>query len=104
MSGKYLEPRVFRSPYSKLSERVSAGSILWALLLGPIYFWRKRAPVEALVLAIVDGLLWFAPDDILGLGFSDLDLASPLVWIGCACAAPALLSACYLRKGWAQVA
>ena len=56
------------------------------------------------MLAIVDGLLWFAPDDILGLGFSDLDLAGPLIWIGCASAAPALLSACYLRKGWAQVA
>ncbi|HUN49147.1 MAG TPA: hypothetical protein VMU85_21615 [Stellaceae bacterium] len=98
----YLEPRVFRSPYLRRSESVSGASALWALLLGPAYYWRKQAPVEALLLVVLDGVLLLMPDAILGLGSAG-DTLSLLVWLGFGAGAPVLLPACYRRKGWVEV-
>jgi len=99
----YFEPHVFRSPYLAVTEKVGADAMLWAFLLGPIYFWKKRAPVEALVLLIVNVMLLFAPDDMLGFDFLDGETLTLVFWVICAAATPALLSMCYLRKGWIQL-
>ena len=95
----YLEPRVFRSPYLRRSESVSGASALWALLLGPAYYWRKQAPVEALLLFMAQLTLYFIPDEALG-GVVDTDTVGVLLWLGAGLAAPLLLSMCYERKGW----
>jgi len=95
--------RRFESPYVKAREEVGPSSILWALLFGPAYYWRKRAPVEALIYFLLTvpmiGLQDLAEET--GLPYSiDVGL---LLWIGFAVAAPALLAGCYLRKGWIEV-
>jgi hypothetical protein len=101
---EYFAPRRFQSPFLGATERVGPVSALWAFLLGPIYYWRKRAPIEALVFAVAMGALLFVDDDwdILG-GASDLDLGS-VIWLVFALAAPILLPVCYRRKGWVEVA
>jgi hypothetical protein len=98
----YLEPRVFRSPYLKRTESVSGSAVLWALLLGPAYYWRKQAPVEALVLFLLDAAIILMPGRIFGIDGVD-DAVGLLVWLGFALGAPALLSICYRRKGWVEV-
>jgi len=100
----YFTARRFQSPFLRATEAVSPLSALWAFLLGPVYYWRKRAPIEALLFAVAMGALLFIDDDwnILG-GASDFDLGS-VIWLVFALAAPILLPACYRRKGWVEVA
>lgn len=98
----YLEPRVFRSPYLKRSESVSGTAVLWAFLLGPAYYWRKQAPVEALVLSLIDTVLMLMPGSLLGTEAAD-GLLGSAVWLGFALGAPVLLPMCYRRKGWVEI-
>jgi hypothetical protein len=104
MCEDYFASRRFRSPFLEATELVGPASALWAFLLGPIYYWRKRAPIEALLFAISIAALLFVDDDwdVLG-GASDIDLGS-VIWLIFALAAPFLLPACYRRKGWVEVA
>ena len=98
-----MMPRVFQSPYLKVTESVSGLAVLWAFLFGPVYYWRKRAPVEALVLAVLDAALLFAPGEGIDLGLVEIDYASLVVWVASALAAPFLLPLCYRRKGWVEL-
>jgi len=98
----YFEPRSFRSLYLKRTESVSGASALWALLLGPAYYWRKQAPVEALVLSVADLMLMFLPGSLLGIEDAN-DALGALVWLGFAFGAPVLLPMCYRRKGWVEI-
>ena len=86
------------------TEAVSPLSALWALLCGPAYYWRKRAPIEALLFAsaLAALLLLDADGDIPG--FSDGFDIGAMLWLGFALAAPVLLPDCYRRKGWVEVA
>jgi hypothetical protein len=86
----YFTARRFQSPFLRATEAVSPLSALWAFLLGPVYYWRKRAPIEALLFAVAMGALLFIDDDwnILG-GASDFDLGS-VIWLVFALAAPIL--------------
>jgi len=100
----YFTSRRFRSPFLGTTELVGPASALWAFLLGPVYYWRKRAPIEALLFAVAMGALLLIDEDwdFLG-GASDVDLGS-VIWLVFALAAPVLLPACYRRKGWVDVA
>ena len=101
---RYFEWRRFQSPYLRSTEAVSPLSALWALLCGPAYFWRKRAPIEALLFAVALGALLFLDDDWDLSNVSDgIDMGT-MLWLGFALAAPVLLPACYRRKGWVEVA
>jgi hypothetical protein len=96
----YFRKRIFRSPLGSQTQSVSGASIVWALLSGPIYFWRKRAPVEALLLFVAQLILYFVPDETLDGDIADL--LGTLLWLGSALAAPLLLALCYERKGWME--
>jgi len=99
----YYAPRVFQSPYLKTTEKISGTTVLWAFLGGPLYFWRKRAPVEALILLVVDVVWFFVPDAFFGDGFFGSDEVSLLFWVVAAVGAPILLAKCYERKGWIEL-
>jgi hypothetical protein len=100
---RYLESRSFQSPYLRSREAVSPLSALWALLCGPAYYWRKQAPIEALLFASALAALLFLDQDGDIAGFSDgLDIGT-MLWLGFALAAPVLLPGCYRRKGWTEV-
>jgi hypothetical protein len=99
----YFASRTFQSPYLKSREEVSALSALWAFLSGPVYYWRKKAPIEALLFGLTLVALLFVDEDSDFLELSDsLDLGT-LIWLGFALAAPMLLPACYRRKGWVEI-
>jgi hypothetical protein len=87
----------------RTTEAVTPLSAFWAFLCGPAYYWRKRAPIEALVFVLVLlALLLLDPDwDIVGVS-DEIDIGT-MVWLGFALAAPILLPACYRRKGWIEV-
>jgi hypothetical protein len=99
----YFASRTFQSPFLHSKERVSAFSALWAFLSGPVYYWRKRAPIEALLFGLALVALLFVDEDSDFLGFSDSLDVGTLIWLGFALAAPMLLPACYRRKGWVEV-
>ena len=102
---RYVESRKFQSPYLKTTEGVGPLSALWALLFGPAYYWRKRAPIEALLFACALGALLFLDPgwNIAGIS-DDIDIEiGTLLWLSVALAAPVLLPACYRRKGWTEV-
>lgn len=104
MLTNYFEWRRFQSPFLSSSETVSPLSAVWASLCGPVYYWRKRAPIEALLFAAALGSLLLLDEDSDLAGRSDgIDLAT-MIWLGLALAAPILLPACYRRKGWVEVA
>ncbi|HVM77867.1 MAG TPA: hypothetical protein VMU06_02530 [Stellaceae bacterium] len=95
--------RCFQSPYVKAREEVGPSSVLWALIFGPVYYWRKRAPVEALVYFVLTVPMVGLADIAEAAGLPDSIDLGIVLWIGFAAAAPALLAACYLRKGWVEV-
>lgn len=99
----YFEVRRFQSPYLRLTEAVTPFSAFWAFLCGPVYYWRKRAPIEALVFAVALGVVLLLDPgwDLMG-DSEDIDIGATL-WAAFALAAPILLPACYRRKGWVEV-
>lgn len=99
----YFTERVFRSPYAKITVRVGPGCVLWALLLGPIYYWRKQAPVEALLLFVTTVPLLGLADLVDLPGLPDVFDFGSIIWVGFAVAAPVLLPLCYRRKGWEEI-
>jgi hypothetical protein len=104
MLTNYFAWRRFQSPFLTSSETVSPLSALWASLCGPVYYWRKRALIEALLFASALGLLLLFDEDSDIVGLSDgIDVAT-MIWLGLALAAPILLPACYRRKGWVEIA
>ena len=96
----YFRTRIFRSPLGSQVQSVGGVSVLWALLLGPAFFWRKRAPIEGLLLLAAELMLYFIPDDVFGA--LDADAIGALLWLGSSLAAPMLLAMCYERKGWTE--
>ena len=104
MLESYFSSRRFQSPFLRSMQLVSPLSALWAFLLGPVYYWRKRAPIEAILFGIAMMSLLFVDDDgdILGMSGS-VDFGSA-IWLAFALAAPVLLPACYRRKGWVEIA
>lgn len=70
------------------------------LLLGPIYFWRKGALIEAIVLTVLTVLPFFVPDDTPLIGS---DLFSFCLWGASVLFAPMLLSWSYERRGWDEI-
>ena len=103
MLENYFSSRRFQSPFLRSMQLVSPLSALWAFLLGPVYYWRKRAPIEAILFGIAAMALLFVDDDGDFLGMSaNVDLGSA-IWLAFALAAPVLLPACYRRKGWVEI-
>ncbi|MGH7075878.1 MAG: hypothetical protein ACREFD_17005 [Stellaceae bacterium] len=101
----YFGNHVYRSPFIGQSQTVSGlGAVFGALFSGPFYYWKKKAPVEALVLFTAELILFVTPNSSLGgdafLGSSWYGVA---LWLGAAMLAPVLLPLCYRRKGWTEV-
>ena len=101
----YTARRTFSSPYLHQTQTISGGgAVIGALLSGPFYYWKKKAPVEALILFTVELVLFVTPNSRLGgdvfLGSSWFGVA---LWLGAALLAPVLLPLCYRRKGWIEV-
>jgi hypothetical protein len=96
----YFSRRVFRSPFVGYTEVVSGWSAFGAFLFGPVFYWRKRAPIEALLSLVATVPLIGFSDQAELLGFLDAVDLSSMIWTAFALAAPVLLPACYRRKGW----
>lgn len=105
LSGYYRQ-RAFQQPFFRTTEVVGIQSVAWAFLFGPLFFWKKRARAEALLLALA-----MAP--ILNIDhsgsrysvtLSGLAYLTPLVWIGFAAFAPVSLIMAYRRKRWVEIA
>ena len=78
--------------------------MIWAALSGPLYFWKKGAQIEALLLAIACVPPIFADPTNSAIDPEFLSQFASLAWGGAALLAPILLMACYHRRGWDEVA
>ena len=77
--------------------------MIFALLSGPIYYWRKRARIEAVVLCIVAApLLIYDPGSAL-ISRAVLSDVATWVWVGSVVLAPFLLAQSYHRQGWREI-
>jgi len=99
----YLEPRKFRQALSGRTQMVGVSSVLWAMLSGPFYFWKKGARNEALLLAMacVPGLFAGAPHSPVDPEM--LTEFSSLVWVVFALLAPLLVMRRLRRQGWTEI-
>jgi len=103
--GAYSSTRIFESPFRRRTETVNGtGAIVGALLSGPFYYWRKQAPVEALILFTAELILLLLSNPDIGRGAVDTATPSLVLWLGAALLAPVLLPMCYRRKGWVEIA
>jgi hypothetical protein len=101
----YTATRVFQSPFLRRSETISGGgAVIGALLTGPFYYWKKQAPVEALILFTIQLVLFVLSNRAIATGAIDSTTPSLVLWLGAALLAPVLLPMCYRRKGWIEVA
>ena len=94
----YARPRRFRLPHLRTTAAVGPSAVLWALLTGPFYFWRKGALIEAIVIAAATLPFWAVDSE-----GPVLDAISGLVWLGAVLFAPVLLMMSYERRGWVEV-
>lgn len=99
----YLQTRRFRQPYRERLQSVGWGCMIWAALSGPLYFWKKGAQIEALLLALVCVPPIFASATSSAIDPETLAQMASLAWGGSALLAPVLLAACYRRRGWDEV-
>jgi hypothetical protein len=97
---EFVRRRTFRSPSGKATQSVGIESLLWVLLLGPIYFWTKGALIEGIVLVVLIFLPFFVSDDMPLIGS---DLFSFFLWGASVLVAPMLLSWSYERRGWDEI-
>ncbi|MGH6981044.1 MAG: hypothetical protein ACREFC_07535 [Stellaceae bacterium] len=103
--GSYTSTRIFQSPFLRRTQTVrGVGAVLGALIAGPLYYWRKQAPIEALVLFTLELVLFLMSNHGISERAIDTTTASLVLWLGAALLAPVLLPMCYLRKGWIEVA
>jgi hypothetical protein len=99
----FLRRRVFQHPFGSKTESVGVHSMMFALISGPIYYWQKRARLEAVILCIIGvPLLVYNPDNALVSRAVLSDIAS-VVWAGSVVLAPFLLALSYLRQGWNEI-
>jgi hypothetical protein len=99
----FFRRRVFKHPFGEDTESVGLHSMMFALLTGPIYYWKKRARLEAVVLCTISvALLVYNPDSALVSGAVFADITT-VVWAGSVLLAPFLLALSYHRQGWTEI-
>lgn len=99
----YLHRRVFRQPHSGATAAVGISSVLWALIAGPLFFWRKGAMIEAALLAAAGASLWFFDAGSALISLAALRTITTTIWAGSVILAPVLLELSYRRRGWVEV-
>lgn len=99
----YHQTRRFRQPDRERTQTVGWGCMIWAALSGPLYFWKKGAQIEAVLLATVCVPPIFADPANSALDPELLSRLASLAWGAAAFLAPMLLGACYRRRGWDEV-
>ena len=99
----YSHRRVFRQPHSGATAAVGISSVLWALIAGPLYFWRKGAMIEAALLAAAGASLWFFDAGSALISLAALRTVTTTIWAGSVVLAPVLLELSYRRRGWVEV-
>ena len=99
----YSHRRVFRQPYTGATAAVGISSVLWALMAGPLYFWRKGAMIEAALLAAAGASLWFFDAGSALISLAALRAITTAIWAGSVVLAPVLLELSYRRRGWVEI-
>jgi hypothetical protein len=101
----YAQPRRFREPSLKITEAVGVQSVLWALIFGPFFYWKKGAQAEAvlMVLSAAPLLQLSHVGSKYSVGFSEIPYVSAFLWAAFVALAPALLVMHYRRKNWEEI-
>jgi len=101
----YSRPRVFQERFFKISETVGLQSVVWAFVFGPLFYWKKGAKAEAVLMLLVTAPLLhmhFAGSN-LRVSLSAIPYVSALLWAAFAALAPILLAMHYRRRGWVEM-
>jgi hypothetical protein len=99
----FTRQRRLEQPYSKTSRKIGMASMLWALFLGPIYYWRQGALIEGLLFALAYVPLYFVDADSSAISPDILWDFMILAWIASVILAPVLLASSYRRRGWVEI-
>jgi hypothetical protein len=101
----YYQQRVFEQPRGERTEVVGWRSVLWAYLFGPLFFWKKRARLEAtlLLLAMVPLLNIESSEHRYRIELYGNEYPVLVVWTAFAFLAPVLLVIGYRRKHWREI-
>jgi hypothetical protein len=99
----YSRPRTFQQPSSRVTGVVSILSVLWALLLGPVYYWKKGARIEAILLCVASVPLLMMDESSSYISAPVLWNLTALVWAASVVFAPVFLMLSYRRRGWIEI-
>lgn len=100
----YSHSRIFEQPHLGNMQVVGIWSVFWAPIGGPIYYWKKGALIEAIILCIATTPFWA----VTGVNSSEtvdfLQNASTVIWAIFVLFAPVILMMSYRRRGWDEKA
>jgi hypothetical protein len=99
----FTRQRKFEQPYAKTRREIGVMSMLWALLFGPIYYWRQGAMIEGILFALATIPVFFIDEDSSTISIPLLEGLTMAIWIASVVLAPVLLAASYRRRGWVEI-
>lgn len=98
----YSEPRVFEQPYLGKTQVVGIWSVFGALVAGPIYYWKKGAMIEAILLCVASTPFWAFDNKSSYISLATLQDITTVIWVVSVVFAPVILMMSYRRRGWVE--
>jgi hypothetical protein len=98
----YTKPRIFEQPHLGKIQSVGISSVFWALVGGPIYYWKKGALSEAIFLGVATTPFWAIDSDRSYISIAALRDMTSVVWAVSVIFAPVILMMSYRRRGWVE--
>jgi hypothetical protein len=98
----YSRSRVFEQPHLGKIQVVGIWSVLWAFIGGPIYYWKKGAVIEAILLCVASTPFWAFDNQISDASLAALRDITTVIWAVSVAFAPVILMMSYRRRGWVE--
>lgn len=94
--------RKFRHSIFPTIETVGPSTIFWSLVTGPLYYWKRGARIEAILLLVISGSLYFYNSHSAIISYDTLWYFATAVWLVSVVGAPFLLCWSFRRRGWEE--
>ncbi len=96
----YFHRQSLRHPVLPKTESVGPRCLFGALIIGPLYYWKKGARIEAILFCLAGiPLFMYDPGSAL-LSRAMVAQLTTLAWLASVALAPLLIALSYRRGGW----
>ena len=96
----YFHRQSLHHPVLAKTESVGPRCLFGALIIGPLYYWKKGARIEAILFCLATiPLFMYDPGSAL-LSRATVAQLTTLAWLASVALAPLLIALSYRRRGW----